>query len=335
MLNPNQPRKYDAVLGGNKPGPLPGAAVLGGEEGKRRMWLREKTRTLTYCGIEVKTPLMDEEAIAEILKLGDKTYLKEVAIALKLFLDIASKNYYLFLLHFYLVRSREKKRSLKIEGYNQPEIVTFLTDEEATNYTRYLDGKFGESLWDAVTNSYALSEKQLYWAHRLAMEDISNFYGNLKDDYQKRISSQLLSEIGGILYPPQFKHGGYPEIKLQYDGYFYWFERKEGNIKITCLQNEKSKSATTTYTALILLKSKWGGRKLATPEIERHCDRTLQEIIRLYKLFQNWGTKKVKIWYYQNSDRCFFCGGKLKSRLSKQLSYGPTCAQKLTETNMT
>jgi hypothetical protein len=329
-MTQKQPRKYDAVLGGNKPGPLPGSAVLGGEEGRRRMWLRAKTRTITYCGIEVNTPLMDEEAIAEIFRLEDKTYLKEVAVALKLFPDINPKNYYLFLLHFYLIRSRGEKRSLKIENYDQPEIVTLLSDEEAANYTRYLDGKFGESLWDAVADGYTLSEKQLYWAHRLAMEDLTNFYSGLKDEYQKRISSQLLSEIEKMLYPPHFKHGGYPEIKLQYDGYFYWFERKEGNIKITCLQNEKSKSPATTHTAIILFKNKWLGRELAIPEIERQCDRTLSEIIRLYELFQDWGTDKVKVWYYQNKERCFFCGGWLKSKISKQLGYGPTCAQKLT-----
>ena len=81
-MTKKQPRKYDAVLGGSKPGPLPGSAVLGREEGRRRMWLREKTRTLTYCGIEVKTPLIDEEAIAEILRMGSETYLEDVAIAL-------------------------------------------------------------------------------------------------------------------------------------------------------------------------------------------------------------------------------------------------------------
>ena len=316
----NNPRNFDAVLGGNKPGPEPGAAVLGGELGRQLRWQRKNFTEIFYYGDRLETPLLDKEAIDEVERsplLPDYPIFKRLARRCRDDRNSFKRPQKLFWLHWFAVKSRVQ-RIVEISDYGSEK--TFFTDEEAIAYLPKISGKFADSLWECHhSKGWKLSPKQLFWTHKLAMEYCCTEVAQiLWEDLENNIPKLPLEKISELLYPPTFQPGGYPEIIINFENDRYLICRKTGNGAIYKI-NEDSEN---------LIAELRFRRILATNicQITAVSSCRLDDMEKLNKMLNHFWL--VEIERSQNPNKCFFCGGLLRTALSLKLGYGRTCAEK-------
>lgn len=195
---------------------------------------------------------------------------------------------------------------------NGAEVETPLSDEVALNICSTLESKFARELC-AKAKLRALSESQLVWVHKLAIESLEK-----KLEVKIDIGGKVLVEIFRLL-DVAGENLKMPAIRLADPA-------ESGEIKLY-KAGDRSKHPGSIQ---VKLDSLWVGRIEALPLVNS------AQFIKAYKcplwveqMLLKFATDPIGVAkeYAKLTGRCCFCGRGLDDERSTAAGYGPVCAK--------
>ena len=193
----------------------------------------------------------------------------------------------------------------------QGEIVEFnstFMDDSAMDLLQFIPGNFARSLWEASHNR-GLSEKQLAWAHKLAMDYLERAKSPADDNTDKPDLSGLFAAFQAA------KDKGAKRLTLRFDGVNVKPSRDLESLWVT--------SQTETEVGDYGPKPKYLGKVTRSGIDSRLSDTVRQTILAAAN-----DPLSAAIRYGKVSGQCSCCGRELTDPRSIERGIGPICAEK-------
>lgn len=208
--------------------------------------------------------------------------------------------------------SRSPRGDITITRRNGKPDVTFtsgLTDFEALEGLKELNGNFAESLRDSLSRWGSLFDNQLQWVHKLVVDAASPAAQAIEVLNFDRISSLFDSAVDSGLK--------YPKIRFSLDGCEILLQRAGQRAKFPGSLNVTDGGPFGDNT--------WYGR-IVDGKFQPSRSSTDQVVEFLERFSAN--PEDVAAEYGKNSGCCCFCNRQLTDDVSVELGYGPVCAKR-------